>query len=62
VLDADSDEDAVYIEQLTRNELYADDEAEVHHYRSAFEQLAQKALSPAASRELASRVASEVWS
>jgi transcriptional regulator with XRE-family HTH domain len=62
VLGADNAEDAVYLEQLTRNELLADDEAEVHQYRRAFDQLVRTALDPGQSRELVSRVAREAWS
>lgn len=53
--------DAVYIEQLTRNELYADDEAEVHQYRLAFQQLLSESLDPDVSRDLICRVATEMW-
>jgi transcriptional regulator with XRE-family HTH domain len=62
VLGADNAEDAVYLEQLTRNELLADDEAEVHQYRRAFDQLVRSAMEPDASRELISRVARDKWS
>jgi transcriptional regulator with XRE-family HTH domain len=54
--------DAVYVEQLTRSEVYADEEAEAYEYRLAFDQLAADSLDPEQSRELIARVASEVWS
>jgi transcriptional regulator with XRE-family HTH domain len=54
--------DVVYVEQLTRNEVYADEEAEAHLYRLAFDQLIAEALDPEQSRDLIGRVAGEVWS
>ncbi|HEY2286671.1 MAG TPA: helix-turn-helix transcriptional regulator [Streptosporangiaceae bacterium] len=53
--------DVLYVEQLTRNEVVLDEEAEVYEYRLAFEQLAAKALSPDATRQLIA-AASEAWS
>jgi transcriptional regulator with XRE-family HTH domain len=53
--------DVLYVEQLTRNEVFVDEEAEVYEYRLAFEQLAAEALSPEPSRRLIA-AASDTWS
>ena len=53
--------DVLYVEQLTRNEVFVDEEAEVYEYRLAFEQLAAEALSPEATRRLIA-AASDSWS
>jgi hypothetical protein len=53
--------DIVYVEQLTRNEVYVDEEAEAFAYRRAFDQLVADSLDPGRSRELIARVADEVW-
>ena len=36
--------DVLYVEQLTRNEVFVDEEAEVYEYRLAFEQLDRKSV------------------
>jgi transcriptional regulator with XRE-family HTH domain len=54
--------DIVYLEQLTRNEVYVDEETEAFAYRRAFDQLVADSLDPERSRELIARVADEVWS
>jgi transcriptional regulator with XRE-family HTH domain len=54
--------DIVYIEQLTRNEVYVDEETEAFAYRRAFDQLVADSLDEEQSRELIARVADEVWS
>lgn len=51
-----------YVELLTRNELYAGEEAETNEYRLAFTQLATRSLKPDATRQLIARVIEEVWS
>ena len=53
--------DVLYVEQLTRNEVFVDEEAEVYEYRLAFEQLAAEALSPEATRRLIA-AAGDSWS
>jgi transcriptional regulator with XRE-family HTH domain len=62
VLDFETPSDIVYVEQLTRNVIYADEETEIYEYRVAFQHLSQDALSPEDSRDLISRVAREAWS
>jgi transcriptional regulator with XRE-family HTH domain len=62
VLGAGPASDVAYVEQLTRNEVYADDEAEIYEYRLAFEQLVAQSLDPEQSRDLIARVIEEVWS
>jgi hypothetical protein len=52
----------VYLEQLARNEVYADREDEVYQYRVAFERLTAESLDPEQSRELIDMVARERWS
>ncbi|HUZ24037.1 MAG TPA: helix-turn-helix transcriptional regulator [Streptosporangiaceae bacterium] len=54
--------DVVYVEQLARNEVYADEEAAAYEYRLAFDQLMTESLEPEESRELIARVARETWS
>lgn len=54
--------DIVYVEQLTRNEVYVDEEAEAFAYRRAFDQLVADSLDPERSLELIARAADEVWS
>jgi transcriptional regulator with XRE-family HTH domain len=51
--------DAVYIEQLRRSEVFADEETETYEYKLAFEQLTTEALDPEQSRDLIARVARE---
>jgi transcriptional regulator with XRE-family HTH domain len=53
--------DVLYVEQLTRNEVFVDEEAEVYEYRLAFEQLAAEALTPEATRRLIA-TATDTWS
>jgi transcriptional regulator with XRE-family HTH domain len=62
VLESGPASDVAYVEQLTRNEVYADDEAEIYEYRLAFEQLVAQSLDAGRSRELIARVIDEVWS
>jgi hypothetical protein len=52
----------VYVEQLTRNEVYVDEETEASACRRAFDQLVADSLDPEQSRELIARVADEAWS
>jgi transcriptional regulator with XRE-family HTH domain len=54
--------DVVYVEQLARSEVIADEEAAAYEYRLAFGQLAAVSLGPEQSRELIVRVANKVWS
>jgi transcriptional regulator with XRE-family HTH domain len=54
--------DAVYLEQLARNAVYADKEDEAYQYRVAFERLTTESLNPEESRERIARVARETWS
>jgi transcriptional regulator with XRE-family HTH domain len=61
VLAVEPPADAVYLEQLVRNEVYADKEDEVYQYRVAFERLTAGSLDPDQSRELIARAAGETW-
>lgn len=49
--------DVVYVEQLRRSEVFADEETETYEYRLAFEQLTTESLDPGQSRALMARVA-----
>jgi transcriptional regulator with XRE-family HTH domain len=62
VLGGEPVSDAVYVEQLTRNEAWVGEEALVYEYRVAFEQLAAEALDPDDSRQLIAAVARRTWS
>jgi transcriptional regulator with XRE-family HTH domain len=62
VLGGEPVSDAVYVEQLTRNEAWVGEEALVYEYRVAFEQLAAEALDPDESRRLIAAVARRTWS
>jgi transcriptional regulator with XRE-family HTH domain len=54
--------DVLYVEQMTRNEVFVDEEAEVYEYRLAFDQLAAEALEPGPSRELIAAAVRDTWS
>ena len=54
--------DVLYVEQLTRNEVFVDEEAEVYEYRLAFDQLAAEALEPEPSRQLIAAAIRDAWS
>ncbi|HEY3981953.1 MAG TPA: Scr1 family TA system antitoxin-like transcriptional regulator [Streptosporangiaceae bacterium] len=62
VLGGEPVSDAVYVEQLTRNEAWVGEESLVYEYRVAFEQLAAEALDPDESRQLIDAVARRTWS
>jgi transcriptional regulator with XRE-family HTH domain len=54
--------DVVYIEQLSRNALYIEQEAETFQYSQAFARLTAASLNPPQSRDLIARIAREAWS
>jgi transcriptional regulator with XRE-family HTH domain len=62
LLGADPPPDVVYVELLTRNEVYAEEETEAYEYQLAFKQLTAESLDPAPSRDLILRVLRDIWS
>jgi transcriptional regulator with XRE-family HTH domain len=62
LLGMDPPADVIYVELLTRNEVYADDEEEARDYQLAFRQALADSLDQSQTRELIIRVMQEVWS
>ena len=53
--------DIVYIEELSGNALYIDDDSETHQYQLGFGRLVAESLDPATSRDLIARTTRETW-
>jgi len=53
--------DIVYIEELSGNALYIDDDSETHQYQLGFGRLVAESLDPAKSRDLIARTTRETW-
>jgi transcriptional regulator with XRE-family HTH domain len=62
LLGIDPPADVIYVELLTRNEVYAEDEEEAREYQLAFRQLLADSLDQSQTRELITRVMRDVWS
>ena len=54
--------DIVYIEELSGNALYIDDDAETHQYQLGFDALVAESLDPVKSRDLIAKTMREAWS
>ena len=51
-----------YIEKLSGNALYIDDDAETHQYQLGFDRLVAESLDQVKSRDLIARTMRETWS